>query len=367
MTEILSCAVTGGGTGGHVIPALNICEELKKRLKNVRIIYIGANGKIEERLSKSEGYTFCHVRMSLPQRGLSVKNLFLPFAALIGIKQAITHFRSNKIGFIIGTGGYSAWPALAAAWLLRVPYFLHESNAYPGLVTRLMARGARKIFLGYDAATNFLKADKRNIIISGNPVKEVQLEYSQEDARRDLGLSPDRETVFVTGGSGGALTINLVTDQIKSELISSGYNLIWQVGKHHDGSKVVSGEHQGKMIIEEFLDQKQMLKAYIASDIVIARCGAMTLAELASFGKPAILIPFPYSTGGHQEANGRVVEKAGAAELILNKDLTSDLLIRSIDRLMEGVTNNRMSNEMFKLARPDAARIIVDEILRRVA
>lgn len=367
MNEILSCGVTGGGTGGHVVPALNICEELGKRLKELKIFYIGASGKIEERLSKSEGYTFCHVQMSLPQRGLSVKNLILPFAAFIGVMQAISHCRVNRIQFIIGTGGYSAWPALAAAWLLRIPYFLHESNAYPGLVTRLMARGARKIYLGYEQAAKFLKADSRNIIVTGNPVKQIGIDITQVDARLELGIDPDRKTIFVTGGSGGALTINQVTDKIKSDTIQNGYNLIWQVGKHFEGSISVPYKFKGRMIIEEFLDQQRMLRAYLASDVVVARCGAMTLAEISSFGKPAVLVPFPYSAGGHQEANGRAVEATGAAELILNQDLTPETLLKAVLRIIEGDTNIHMSREMKKLSRPGAVQTIVDDILKAVA
>jgi len=367
MTESFSCAATGGGTGGHVIPALNICEELKKRFRDLRIIYIGANGKIEERLSKSAGYTFCNVRVSFPQRGLSLKNLILPFVAFIGIIQGINHLRTHRIRFVIGTGGYSAWPALAAAWLLGKPYFLHESNAYPGLVTRLMAGRAKKIFIGYEAAAGFLKANPENIIISGNPVKNLNVDCSQADVRRELGIDPDRKTILITGGSGGALTINKVTGRVKSELIERGYNLIWQVGKHHEGSINIPEKHKQRLIISEFFDHEKMLKAYKASDVVVARCGAMTLAELASFEKPAVLIPFPYSTGGHQVANGRAVEKAGAAKLILNKDLTGETLMIALEKLTEAETNTRMSLEMKKLATPNAAKIIGDEIFRALA
>ena len=253
---------------------------------------------------------------------------------------------------------------------MGLPYVLQEQNAAPGLVTKMLAGGAGRVYLGYPEAARYLKVRKGRTIHSGNPTQIEAANFKSSDtqavtvARAALGLEPAKMTVFVTGGSGGARTLNQAADQIKGELIKRGYNFIWQTGKQWDSQPEATGEFKGRMFMERFLDRETMNRAYLAADVVVARCGAITLAELAIAGRPAVLAPFPYAAGGHQEANARAMEAAGAAVMILDKDLTIEKLLKAIDEISEPQRRRQMAAAMRGLAHPDAADVIAADILK---
>ena len=375
-------AVTGGGTGGHIVPALNICRELLRRKPDLEIIYFGSRGSLEEKLVRIEGYRFCRVLTAYLRRSLSPRNLVLPFIVIISLIQAIVKLRLHNTMFVIGTGGYSAFPALYAAKILKVTYVIHEQNAYPGLVTRLVANGARRIYLAYSDARKHMTVNPLNVMVTGNPVTTSPLFPSPVHRERDggrmtfldeaesrriardyFGLQRNRQTVFITGGSGGALSINRVVDSLRKKLVESGYNLIWQTGKNYSGPMMVEEEYRGWIVKKRFFNTSEMQTAYTASDIAVARCGAMTLAELAMMGLPAILIPYPHAAGGHQEANGKAVQDAGGAWLIPDRDLTPENLLSAINQSMDDEVLARMSKAMKGLAKPEATEKIVDDIM----
>jgi len=359
----LRLAVGGGGTGGHAIPALAICRAIRFLRPDVEILYIGARASLEERLARQEGYTFKGVPIAGFRRGSLVGNLTLPVKCVVALCQAMRYLSVHKIRLVIGTGGFSAWPVCAAARLSGRPYVLQEQNAYPGMVTRLMARGARRIYLGLEAAADRLKVNPKVLQFTGNPVSGEITPGDARASRRELGLDPERPTILITGGSGGAQSINSVIAQIKSDLIDRGFNLIWQTGKHWSVDITVSVEYSGRLLIERFLEAGRMAAAYRAADVAVARCGAMTLAELAAMRLPAVLVPFPYAAGGHQEANARAVEAVGAAKMILDRELTPESLINSILEVAAPETKRRMATAFKKLARTDAAEQIAKDIL----
>lgn len=363
METNLHIILGGGATGGHVIPALNMGKEIKQRKPDARLTYLGAKDSLEERLAKAEKIPFRRVRTVFLRRSKSLMNLVVPFVAGFSVLHAALILLRERVDLVISTGGYSAWPSAAAARLIRKPYVLFEGNAYPGLVTRLLARRARRIYLASQEAIKHLKVDAGNVLVTGNPVRFDFLALNKEDARQKLGLDASRFTLFATGGSGGARSINKAVFDSRQTILERGYNLIWQVGKQWDGDINVPQEYSNRLVIDRFLDRDRMSTAMQAADMAVARCGAMTLSELAGFGLPAVVIPFPASTGGHQEANGREYENAGAGVMIMDADLTGETLLKTIENVNTEDRLMKMSSAMHRMARPEALKSIIDDIM----
>lgn len=363
MSKVIHIALCGGGTGGHVMPALNIFRELKSRDFKFKFWYIGKRDSLEQRLANSENIDFCSVRITYLKRHFSLRNMVLPFIASVAVIKAMIHLLKFRIDIVIGTGGFSAWPALVASSLINIPYVLQEQNNLPGLVTRLTAKRARKIYLGHERAKKHLKVDSEKLIVTGNPLAWNSEKISPENARQEFGLDVDRLTIFVSGGSGGASSINLLINTMKSDLIQSGYNIIWQTGKHRENIELTKVKVSKNLYIDSFFSQAKMFQAYAAANIAIVRCGEMTLAELAMAGLPSILVPFPFSADGHQETNGLAVQSDGAGIVIRDADLTVEKVSETIGSIMEPDNYKAMKLAMLARRRPDAARQIVDDIM----
>lgn len=366
MPARLKFAVGGGGTGGHVVPALSVCEAILQLRSDAEVIYVGSRNSIEERMAKERGYRFLPVRIAKLRRGNLLQNLALPFIAALALIQASYHLIVSGAKFVVGTGGFSAWPICAAAKMFGRTYFLQEQNAFPGLVTRMLAGGARRIYLGYDEARSRLSVPDDKLVFTGNPIPGMVKSEDQLTARSGLGIDADRQTVMVTGGSGGALSINQAIDSIKEDLLKRGFNLIWQTGKHWESDYSIPDELKSRLLISRFFDTARMAAAYQASDLVIARSGAMTLAELAMMGLPAILIPYPYAAENHQEFNARAVEKAGGALVVLDAELSPDVLLERISEALDAEKHKSMSGGMKSLAKDSAALNIAEDILARM-
>ena len=365
-------AVGGGGTGGHAIPALAIVRALRAQLPGLDVLYIGAPDSIEERLAKAEGCRFEAVPIAGIRRTLSAGNLLVPAKCAWALGRALRLVKKFQPQIVIGTGGFSAWPVCQAARLLRIPYLLQEQNAAPGLVTRLLAAGARRIYLGYAEAAALIKARPERTMHTGNPTQLDAAAFAGGDensavrssARKALNLDEKRTTIFITGGSGGARSLNQAADRVKSELMERGFSLIWQTGKQWDALPEATGEFLGRLFVQRFLNRETMNRAYLAADLVVARCGAITLAELAIAGRAAVLVPYPYAAGGHQEANVRAMEAAGAALVILDKDLNAATLLKAVTGVIEPSRRIPMAAAMKALARPSAADVIAGDILK---
>ncbi len=348
------------------MPALAVGREILKQAPNARLIYIGNRESLEERQAKLAGIDFYPVSIKPLRRGVVFPNIKVPVLAVLSIIEARKILKKNNVKIVFGSGGFSSWPACAAARFGGVPYFLTDGNAYPGLVTRLLGRNATRIYVTFEETKSYFRNNSGNFLLTGFPVSDALGKLSKEDARISLGLDPDRITILTTGGSGGARTINQALAQTKDRLLEKGYNLIWQTGKLWDVEKEVSTGMTGRLMIEKFLDPARMAVAISAADLAITRCGIMTLSELAVAGLPAILVPFPYSAEGHQEANALAVEGGGGGTMIRDNELTSEKLLQIIADSLVTCRLKSMAEGIRKFAKPDATRRIVTDMLETI-
>jgi len=350
----------GGGTGGHVFPALAIGEALRDARADVDLHYVGTASGIESRLVPAAGENL-HV---ISAGGLVGKSPLKRVASLAhaaaGVLQTIGLLRSLKPKIVVGTGGYATAPVLLAARMLRIPFVLQEQNSYPGLTTRKFAPHARAVFIAYPGAEQFLASAK--CISTGNPLRRKIL-----DNAAGVVHSAANTTILVTGGSLGARSINRAVGEVLIKLTSLAA-VEWQFGRTGLPDNLRTSEFQGltanaKVLSAPFFDD--MPAHYSRASVVICRAGAMTLSEIALYGLPAVLIPFPHAAHDHQRANARAVVSAGAALLIEDDQLTGERLLKSVSTILhDDTTHNRMSEAMRSLARPHAATEIAQHILR---
>lgn len=360
MSSKLTIAISGGGTGGHITPAIAIGKALIKNKTAYQIIYIGSVGGPERISAINAGFPFYPILVKPFHRRRYLAILLALILMPIAIIQSLIVLLLKRIRIVVVTGGYVSGPVVIAAKLIGRQFVMHEQNAYPGIVVRKMAGNAGKIFLGYEQAGKHLTVAADKIVVSGNPVRNA-VQNSKSDAMSSFRLPPANFTVFFTGGSGGALKINTTVNLIFKDLTSLGINVIWQTGKNWE--QAAKPDYDKGLFIAKSLTPEQMYAAYCASDLVVSRCGAMTLAEIAAFAKPAILIPYPYAADNHQLANAKALTESGAAELILDKDLTSETLITRITDLYEHKeVLGRMSGKMLSFAKSDVAEKIANEI-----
>ena len=349
--------MAGGGTGGHIIPAINIAREILKIDTNAQFLFIGTERGMETKIVPNAGFELKMVEAK-PWNGISsLKNLI---ASSSFVAQIIDDFRCDAV---VGTGGYVSAPAIVAAKKRKIPLFIQEQNTFPGLATKLGSLFAKKVFLGFEQAKRFLWRKSR-AIFSGNPANITIPNRDRETVRREFGLSPNYRTILITGGSQGASALN---ETMKILLERSGLpantQVLWQCGNR--GFPALDSWLAGKnfpVVLKPFIDN--MALAYLSADIVIARSGALTLAEIAIAKLPAILIPYPHSAGNHQLKNAAVFADAGAAVVIEQKDLTPALLLSSIEEIITNPARmEEMSKSAWSLAKPDAGKMIAREIV----
>ena len=350
----------GGGTGGHVFPAIAIADEIKKLNTSSEILFVGAKGKIEERLVPQNGYELETISIEGFKRGSVFSNLSLPgklAGAVYKSKKIIRRFNPQVV---VGTGGFVSLPVLYSAVSLKKKTLIQEGNYYPGLATKFLSRRVDKVIVNFEGTSSLLKRSD-NVIKIGHPIRSSLNLIDKDSAREKLKLNNKNFTVFVFGGSQGARGLNSVIPQLIKSFSDEEINLIWQTGKYDFEKNVEDFKTEDGIIIEEFIND--MSTAYSASDLVICRSGVTTIMELAYLGKGAILVPFPGATDNHQELNARTLEKQNAARVVLQSDL-SEKLLREILKLK---SNPEMilhqEKEIKKFEDPFAARKIAEEIL----
>jgi len=353
--------LTGGGTGGHVYPALAIAEALRDIDKGVELHFIGTATGFEAKAVPAADETF-HTISSGGIIGKSViKRMTGVAKAAAGVFQSLLILRRLKPNVIVGTGGFVMAPVLFAARALGIPYYLQEQNSYPGLSTRRFAKGAKAVFIAYSQAQVHLPNSHN--VLTGNPLRRKMAEFANGQ-RKQISSSPAK--ILVTGGSLGARSINnAVADAL--EYLCAFATVTWQFGKSGIPEQALSVverlKSQGRLIAAPFFED--MPTRMGNADIVICRAGAMTLSEIALFGVPAILIPFPYAAHDHQTANAKSYSESGAAELIKDSELDRNSLLNACQKIAsDSEKYNRMSNAMLSLARPDAANEIAQSVLK---
>lgn len=349
--------IAGGGTGGHLFPALAVGEWLKKQDSVAEVFYIGSTFGIEDEKFKAWGVPHSLIPVRGLQRSMTVeslsRNVLLPGRLLNSWLQTRKVFRKFEPDVVLGTGGYASALPLKVAVSRNIPFVLQEQNSFPGMTTRLFADKAHTICLGFERANDYLL---KKGIITGNPVRDGIDKGEREKGFETFNLDPHIRTVFLFGGSQGSLFLNsTAAEMVKSQGPDLPFQLIWQAGpKMFNSFKTYSGSG---ISIVPFVER--MEDAYAVSDLVISRAGALTLAELSMCGLPSILVPLSDSAGDHQLYNARVFKEAGAAELLEEKDISSDTLFELITTLLENKeSRNKMRKKALSLKFENATKTI---------
>lgn len=357
--------ISGGGTGGHIFPALSIAGALRRRYPDVEILFVGADNRMEMQRVPAAGYPI----VGLPVAGFDRKRLWRNFRTLWllmkSMRLARRTVREFKPDIAIGVGGYCSGPTLKAAQKLGVPTLIQEQNGYPGVTNKLLAKQADAICVAYEGTERFFPAEK--IHLTGNPVRAslLQCSLTPEEARRKLGFDPDKPLVLVVGGSLGATTVNRAVAAGVKRITDAGAQLLWQTGRRDqelaaEATKGVEGARATEFISE-------MDIAYRAADIVVSRAGAGSISELQLLGKCTVLVPSPNVTEDHQRKNALALVARDAAVMVEDADADTGLVTAVTDLLADPARREAMSRNIKAMALPDADERIVDIIAGIIA
>ena len=370
----MKVVIAAAGTGGHINPGIAIANKIKEKQPNSEFIFIGTNRGLENDLVPRAGYDLRVIDAHGLERKLTVQNLKNLYATYKSIKEAKGILQEFGPDVVVGTGGYICVPVVLAAKKLGIPVVLHESNAFPGIAVKLFKKKADAILVGFENAKERLK-DAKNVIVTGNPIKIKKLNLTEQEKTKikgELGVSGNKPVVLVFGGSQGARSINRSFIEIIVNKKNKDYQIIWAAGPEQY-EKIKEKLDEVNVDIENIKDVKivpyiyNMEEVMNACDLVVCRSGAMTITEISVTGKPAIFIPFPFATENHQEYNARVLEGVGAAKIILDKELNSEILSRTITSIIENEdTMREMSKNAEKVAIPNVEDRIYEEIRKVV-
>jgi UDP-N-acetylglucosamine--N-acetylmuramyl-(pentapeptide) pyrophosphoryl-undecaprenol N-acetylglucosamine transferase len=352
----------GGGTGGHVYPAIAIAEEIRKIDPKSRIVFAGTKKKIEARVVPQKGFEFHTIWISGFSRRLTLGNILFPVKVIVALFQSFFLIRSLKPDAVLGTGGYVSGPVVFIASLLGIPTIMHESNSYPGVTTRILASRVSLVFTTFDVTRKWLPPSAQVNVI-GNPTREELSSISRKEGSALFGLDPEKPTVLAFGGSLGAASINNAMKNVAEYAATNDVQIIWQTGESELLPSPEVMRHPNVKIMKYV---ERMDCAYAAADLVVCRSGATTLAELTRLGKPAILVPYPYAAADHQTLNAGAMVESGAAVLIRDKDVSEKLLPEIRSLLSDSARRQEMSRRSTALGKPDAGREIARKIISMI-
>lgn len=365
MEEKLRIIVSGGGTGGHIFPAVSIANAIKELYPDTEILFIGAEGRMEMQRVPAAGYKI----IGLPVAGFDRKHLLKNISVLIKLfrsqlmaRKIIKDFNPHAA---VGVGGYASGPTLKMAGMMGIPTLIQEQNSYAGVTNKLLAQKAEKICVAYEGMERFFDKDK--IILTGNPVRQGLLSknISREEAIRSFGLAPEKKTILIVGGSLGARTINNCMMQGFDKIKESGVQFIWQTGKIYinEAKQAVKAYGELPMLhVTDFISD--MAAAYSAADVVISRAGAGSISEFCLLGKPVILVPSPNVAEDHQTKNALALVNKNAALYIKDSEATQKLLDTAIEAVHKPDLLKELSSNITKLAIKDSATIIAKEVCK---
>ncbi|AGL02980.1 undecaprenyldiphospho-muramoylpentapeptide beta-N-acetylglucosaminyltransferase [Desulfoscipio gibsoniae] len=358
--------ISGGGTGGHIYPALAIAGGLKQRYPGCAVMYIGTNRGLESDIVPRAGYEFHAVRAVGIKRSLSWHNLKVPWEAWSGYREARRLVRNFAPQAVVGTGGYVCGPVVLAAARMKVPTLIHEQNALPGITNRILSRVVNRVAVTFEDALTFFPG-RAPVCITGLPVRAEIISAERERAREKFGVQPGELLVLSFGGSQGARTLNRAVAQSLKYLASIPELRLLHItgsGQYDQFMDMLQGEGQGNDLPDNVTVVSYMYdmpEAMAAADLVVSRAGAATLAEITVRGLPALLVPFPYATGNHQEHNARALVSRGAAEMVLDADFTGGELVERIKQLLANRSLlTKMAEASRRLGRPHALDDIID-------
>jgi len=355
--------IAGGGTGGHIFPALAIANALKKQLPEIEILFVGAKGKMEMDKIPEAGHKVIGLTIAGYNRSSLIRNIGLPLKLMQSILQVTRIFKSFKPDGVIGVGGYSSFPVLRVAQVRKIPTFIHESNSLPGKSNIILGKRAAKIFVAYEGMERYFAASK--IVLTGNPIRNIFLEkISRETALTFFGLKPEYKTVFVIGGSLGAKSINETIDKHIDTFQKNRLQLIWQTGKAFAAQAAKAEVEKNNIWTNAFITRMEY--AYAAADVVVSRSGAMTIAELSVVGRASIFVPYPFAAEDHQAENALTLVRQNAALMIRDADVETKLM----DTILELVKDEKKIKELevniLKNGNTKADEIIATEILKTI-
>ena len=365
MKENLRIIISGGGTGGHIFPAVSIANAIKELCPDADILFVGAEGRMEMQRVPAAGYTI----KGLPVAGFDRKNPFKNIPVLIKLfksqrmaKQIIKEFKPHAA---VGVGGYASGPTLKVAGNMGIPTLLQEQNSYAGVTNKLLAKQAHKICVAYEGMERFF--DKNKIILTGNPVRQGLLNHSinREDAIRSFHLDPEKKTVLILGGSLGARTINQCVIENIDKIKESGVQFIWQTGKIYINDAIAAIANAGDVTMLHVTDFiSNMAAAYSAADLVISRAGAGSISEFCLLEKPVILVPSPNVAEDHQTKNALALVNKNAALYVKDANAKEELIDKAIQAVNQPDLLNNLSINIAKLAFTDSANIIAKEVIK---
>ncbi|WP_293297189.1 undecaprenyldiphospho-muramoylpentapeptide beta-N-acetylglucosaminyltransferase [Pedobacter sp. UBA4863] len=366
MNNFPKIIISGGGTGGHIFPAVAIANALKAISPQCEILFVGAEGRMEMEKVPAAGYKIVGLNISGIQRGSILKNLGLPFKVIGSVRKAMKIISDFRPDAVVGVGGYASGPLLYAASLKKIPYLIQEQNSYAGITNKLLGKNAAKICVAFDGMEAFFPINR--ILKTGNPVRKniVNVEGRRHAGAELLKLDPLKKTILVTGGSLGAGTLNKSIEKHLAELIAQDVQVIWQTGKFYYKGIVerLGLDYHPNVRILEFLNQMDL--AYAAADVIISRAGAGTIAELCLIQKPVILVPSPNVAEDHQTKNALALVKENAAILIVDSAAEDTLVAQALSLLNDKEKSAKLSENIGKMAFSDADEVIAREVLKLI-
>jgi len=355
--------ISGGGTGGHIFPAVAIANEIKQRNPEAEILFVGAKGRMEMTRVPEAGYKIVGLTISGLQRRLTLSNLSFPFKVFASIRAARKIIKEFKPDAVVGVGGYASAPVLFAGTSLNIPSLIQEQNSYAGITNKLLGKRVNKICVAYEGMESFFPAAK--VVLTGNPVRQdiAAPGDKRAEALTYFDLDPKRKTILVIGGSLGARTINQATEANLAQMKAAGYELIWQTGKNYHNQAQAATDSLADAGIKAFDFIRRMDLAYAAADVVISRAGALSISELCLVGKPVILVPSPNVAEDHQTKNALALVKKEAALLVKDAEAATALYPAALALLANPAQQQQLSSNILKLAQPQAAAAIVNQLL----
>jgi len=358
MKKDLRVILSGGGTGGHIYPAIAIAHEIKVRYPEAEILFVGASDRMEMEKVPQAGYKIEGLWISGIQRKLTMSNLMFPFKLLSSLAKSRRIIREFKPDVVIGTGGFASGPLLKVANSKGIPTLIQEQNSFPGITNKLLAKQADKICAAYEEVKRFFPAEKT--VITGNPVRQdlLKIDENREKALAHFGLEKDKKVVLVLGGSLGARRINQLGEANLERFKEENIQLIWQTGKLYfeEYKKYNSG------LVQTHLFLNEMNLAYGAADVIISRAGAGTVSELSIVGKPVLFVPSPNVAEDHQAKNAMAVVKKNAAMMLKENELDEKFETEFFALMASEEKQEELGENIKKLALPNATARIVDEV-----
>lgn len=353
--------IAGGGTGGHIFPAIAIANAIKKAEPDSTILFVGAKGKMEMEKVPLTGYQIEGLTIAGFNRSSLIKNIGLPIKLIHSFFQVASIIKKFKPDAVIGVGGYSSFPVLRYAQSKRIPTFIHEANSFAGKTNILLGKKAVKVFTATDGMETFFSSEK--IIVSGNPVRKTIAETTVhlEEALAHFKLNTNKKTVLVVGGSLGAKSINEAIEKHLDLFAKNDLQLIWQTGKPFAAKAKQLCKEMTHVFVSDFISQMEY--AYAAADVVISRSGAMAISELCIVGKPVVFVPFPHAAEDHQTANAKKLVDKGAALMVEDKKVMNDLMSELLKLISDENLQEEMKKNIKKLSVLNADELVAKAIL----